>query len=714
MITITKVKIKGFRGFTIEQEFDLSTPVTILFGENGKGKSSLLNSIEWCLFGKECVGTNTGIRERIDWEVKNRNNNVDSCIVELEIKKDGSMCTIKREYSGRRRDSEISFQTGNETLRGEEAEKRLRELINRYSFKDFLSSVYQHQEVVRFFITQKPEERNDAIDRLLGLTEYRNIMDGIKKAEIKGENLENEIDNLLKQIKAKIDVYQTQIKEKEETLKSKGFREDEISDRGAEDLADTIKRDLKDFSVSVNLNLSEDFNTVTTSEISSFSESAKREITRLRSEMPDVKRQTEIYQRINELNKDLTEHKDVQNDIKELKRILEEFVQSNGRIEKLEEQKKNSEKDLKEKEREKDRINLLGAIIERAIDYLKSDIVTNKDMCPVCGSEKENLLQFLEGEYIRSYKGQLEVINREIESKRNELKKIEDLISEYKKIEERKLKAEERYKHVCGNIRNKWNISERDDIETRLNHLLNENERMSKEIQELVNKRQEELSKIENRIKDLLEVHEILKLRSQREKARAIEGTEDFGKLQKKVEEFKRLATQVEDIVSAVRRATQEEAKDKINAVKGKVDEYFKKMTKHPMISKLDLRVEEDRRTGGNSYNFKDQHGKDIIPILSQGNMNALALSIFLALTASGNSPFGFLMFDDPSQSLGSTEKREFINILNEIAEQKDLVISTMDREFFDLIKEHLTRQKIIYKFEDWSQDGGPQVKIEN
>ena len=94
MITITKVKIRGFRGFTNEQEFDFSCPITILFGENGKGKSSLLNSIEWCLFGgKDCIGKNTGIRERIDWEIKNRNTN--ECYVELEIKENDKKYTVR-------------------------------------------------------------------------------------------------------------------------------------------------------------------------------------------------------------------------------------------------------------------------------------------------------------------------------------------------------------------------------------------------------------------------------------------------------------------------------------------------------------------------------------------------------------------------------------------------------------------------------------------
>jgi exonuclease SbcC len=713
MVTLTKVKIKGFRGFTEEQGFDFSYPVTVLFGENGKGKSSLLNSIEWCLFGKECEGSNTGIRERIDWEVKNRN--IDSCFVGLEIKRGDTFFTIKREYVGRRRYSNIYIQSGDYTLDGEEAEKKLRELINNYSFKDFLSSVYQHQEVVRFFVTQEPRDRNDAIDRLLGLYEHRNIIDvlsEIKDKIIRGEELQKTIDNLSGAIAEKIKVWKSQIEEKEADLKNKGFREEEISENSVKNFASSIKTDLSNFSVRINLNLSEEFNTANPYEIPKFAELAKKEIIRLRSEMPDVKKQNEIYERISELDKNLKEYRNIQNEHNDKKRFFEEFIQTYGTLENLEEQLKNKEIEIKDKESEKERINLLGTIIEKAVRYLKSDTVTNKNVCPLCKTEKEDLLKYLEEEYFKNYKDKLEEINQELETKRNEKLKIENLISEYKKRKDDKTKVEERFKQICESIRKKWNISEREDIERCLINFLKENESKSKEIKELIDMKQKELNKIELRVGDLLGIYEILKLKEQQKKAEEIVKSESWKRLQDKADEFKKLAGQINDIILAIQNASQSEARDKLDTVKGKVDEYFSKITRHPMI-RLNLSVEVNNRTNRNSYKFSDLGGNDIIPILSQGNMNALALSIFLSLAKSGNAPFGFLMFDDPSQSLGSSEKKEFIKILNEIAEQKNLIISTMDREFFDLMREYLTMHKIIYRFDNWTADRGPQVIME-
>jgi DNA repair exonuclease SbcCD ATPase subunit len=194
------------------------------------------------------------------------------------------------------------------------------------------------------------------------------------------------------------------------------------------------------------------------------------------------------------------------------------------------------------------------------------------------------------------------------------------------------------------------------------------------------------------------------------EKARDIEKSEEWRELQSKAEEFKKFAEKIEYIRYLINKASQEEAKNKIESVKEKINEYFTTITNHPMISQVNFEVGE-ASTGGNSYEFNDQNGKSVIPILSQGNLNSLALSIFLALAESQNSPFNFLIFDDPSQSLGTSEKSNFLKILDKIAENRNLIISTMDKEFFDLSAVNLTKQKIIYRFESWTEKDGPQIK---
>lgn len=152
----------------------------------------------------------------------------------------------------------------------------------------------------------------------------------------------------------------------------------------------------------------------------------------------------------------------------------------------------------------------------------------------------------------------------------------------------------------------------------------------------------------------------------------------------------------------------------KIRAAGGFIDEYFRSLTGHPAIPRLDVTADADPR-GTNSYAFKDERRQDVIPILNQGDMNCLALSIFLALSnaATETTPFGFVMFDDPSQSLGAHHKRQLAELVNQVAQDKQVIVATMDSEFRDLLSRTVTRAKKVYSFGEWSPNDGPALLSE-
>ncbi|MFQ5836032.1 MAG: ATP-binding protein, partial [bacterium] len=163
MITLKGLKVKGFRAYMEGKEFTFDNPAILLFGENHRGKSSTLNAIEWCLFGNECTGTRTGIRERIDWEIPNRSMHPPDVSVELELedKATADKLTISRRWVSARKDELKVILGDGQSLKGQEAKEKLAQLL-KSSFRDFLTTVYQHQEAIRAILTQEPRERNDA------------------------------------------------------------------------------------------------------------------------------------------------------------------------------------------------------------------------------------------------------------------------------------------------------------------------------------------------------------------------------------------------------------------------------------------------------------------------------------------------------------------------------------------------------------------------
>src|SRR5260221_7686009 len=99
---LRKIEICGFRGFTTQQEIAFGKPLILVYGENRNGKSSIINAIEWCLFGPEVAANKYGdIRERVDWEVKNLNS--PNCHVQCEFRTpDGKTLKARRTYKSTR------------------------------------------------------------------------------------------------------------------------------------------------------------------------------------------------------------------------------------------------------------------------------------------------------------------------------------------------------------------------------------------------------------------------------------------------------------------------------------------------------------------------------------------------------------------------------------------------------------------------------------
>jgi wobble nucleotide-excising tRNase len=83
----------------------------------------------------------------------------------------------------------------------------------------------------------------------------------------------------------------------------------------------------------------------------------------------------------------------------------------------------------------------------------------------------------------------------------------------------------------------------------------------------------------------------------------------------------------------------------------------FRRLTNNPAISQVCIEVEE--KQGSNTYRIVDQDGVDLSPLLSQGDLNSLALALFFGLSSSATEhcAMGTLMLDDPSQNMGTGHK---------------------------------------------------------
>lgn len=715
MLNLKSLKVKGFRGFIKEQEFDFENPAVFLFGGNRSGKSSTLNAIEWCLFGNQCIGSETGIRERINFEIPNRNMKPLNASVELTLEDKDSNVTYKvfrKWISSKKYDLTLSLPDGI-SLTGQDAEEKLAQSI-KSTFRDFLTTVHQHQEAIRAVLTQEPGERNDAIDRLLGLSVYRNLLTGIDKAKLKSElrDMGKDFDSFKEQVEIALKTREKDLNDKKADAINNGVKENELNERGALKISKEVLNQLEKFSQETRIELQKLQLPNKSDELLEFLKNAKGEIKRFRSEMPDVKEQEKLFERQTKLAKIKKDYQNEKSSFDSVSKELKNFSKKHGDGKTISKKKGELENELKAKQNELSKANARAAAVKDSINYLKL-VGVDKDVCPVCNKRTENLLDHLKKEWEKKYEKQVGEIQKQMEELQNQISEVEKTQKELKRLNEDIKGAKEDLDKVIKEVSETLNkvIKKSEDPSALLQKDLDNSDRKIKSLEKAVKSKHDTLDNIVISLENVHLILDILKGEEKKKIVEQIQSSAEYKRIDELQGQMALLADDVENIKEAISGASHKEAKHKVNAAGKIIDDYFRRITNSPVVKKLEFSVDVDSRNR-NSYKFTDENKNSLTPILNQGDLNALALAIFLGMLheKSISSSFGFAMMDDPSQSMDSNYKESFVEVLNDILDEKMLILSTMDKELQDLLIKNITKAKTNYIFKDWSPKDGPQI----
>lgn len=713
MVTLKRLRIKGFRAYRGDKEFVFDKPVILLFGDNGTGKSSTLNAIEWCLYGNECIGAKSDIRERIDWEIPNRNlGSSPDVFVELELEDQNSQSyKIFRRWISKTKDElKVTLPDG-QSLEGQNAKESLAQIL-KSSFRDFLTTVYQHQEVIRAILTEEPKRRNDAIDRLLGLRHYRNILTGIEtgKLQTKQKKMGGDFDSFTREIDVALRTQEGNLKDEREKAADKGLKENQLDKKGALEIASKVKEQLDKFASKVgvsvgNLQVPEQW-----TDLYEFQEVVDAEIKRFRSEMPDVKKQQELFKRraeITELKEKYKEQKKGWKSVKSDYDIKEkETIKMKVEVGEL-------EKKISELEKERSEVSARGVVIREAINYLELEGI-DTNVCPVCGTKKLDLLGHLQKEWVERYEKIIGKIQDELDRCEKRRCEVKAWFEEYNRIKRSFESAYERVAEVRKEIGEalKREITAEDDPDAILNNALKKVSKKLEELEKAVENKQEKLNGIAFSMGKMQIIVGILSLEEKKRIVEQIQQSSEYLRVEELRDQMAILVDDVEKIKEAISEASHEAAEQKVTAAGGAIDNYFRRIANHPTVTKIEFSVSVDSRTARNFYEFKDQNGEYLTPILNQGDLNALALSIFLGMSSlkGETQPFGFVMLDDPSQSAGSGYKEKLVEVLDEVLDERMVILSSMDKELQDFVLSKITKAKTKYIFSDRISERGPEI----
>ena len=485
-LLIKEIHIKNIRS---HEDFVFKphlTGVTSINGVNGSGKSTIVNSFSWCLYGTKFSGqkNKTFIRDGVD--AKEKEVSVTSYILvngdEYKIKrklldnKGTCECNVFK-----KKDDEYIKEAGPAVSH---TERYIRELLG-IDEKGFLSSIFIQQKQVDQIISASAKERSIIIEKLTGILaltksidlakeEYKtlqkaanliNVEDDsevIKKINTEKDTI-NELRNFLNSGKKDYDLLKEQIEIKNQELEEENKKQE-------------IKNQLTQEYIQTKSNIS-NYNKVIDENIKMLENNKKNKKVKV------LQNEDELKEKQKELNTNLKTETDKYNYIKSVLLSLEEKINKkiildlDLLIEETEEYIQKLEKDIEDKTTEK---LVLKTEITHNNQLIKA-LKNNDASCPVCGSPIEEEFQSLEN------------LVEKTKNKKEHFKNIEvEIVSLTSKLNEEKNNL---------NIYNQNLVFKKEKEEALL--LYKEKEKELKKLEKVIKKIDTELSVVNNHLSEI-------------------------------------------------------------------------------------------------------------------------------------------------------------------------------------------------------------------
>jgi DNA repair protein SbcC/Rad50 len=705
--SVASALISGFRGFKKPSNVKFGMPITVFYGLNRQGKSSVVNAIEWCLFGAEAA-TTSYLRERSGWEVKNRR--AKDCFVECQLidSLSEATATIRRTYKSKQK-SEILITLPSGLTTTEEGE--IAKLL-RITLKDYSSAVHLHPEIIRDLVIAVPKVRKEAIDRLLGLSDLREMVDALAASKPASwtAQLDQQVMQVSSDIRAALEHKDRSIEADIQTLRDRNVQDKFFVGNGATLFAVEVLGEITSLASTYQYSLPPIDSPLALSNVSGFLIKLRQALQGLRNGNPVLRNQGMLRTKKNDLNGLLAsfelQMKTLGESLNKRRALLDSFTEQelNTRIESLNESIKKVELEMQE-------IAANGQLLSKALDFFSNRESEQWLSCPLCGESSkdvESWKRHINGELVGT---KLEPIQQRKAELQKELKSAGVIRSNLDKATEdisTQQRLLERCRQEAASGLRRDDITAADDIVVLLNEELSKTGDELAKLQDEVETVNAELSKIEDSIVILDKLERVSRTKAEMNAIENVMDNPNFGEMTACRLDCERHAVDSSILIDAIHAILKAEAKSKLVAAQNSIKDFFRAITNRPDFP--DLLVTEDD-TGYDIELGSSSETTKALSILNHGDLNCAALSIFLGLAyaAKSSHSLGVIVLDDPTQSLDSIAKKNLCNVLEQVATVRQVIIATADDEFKDASL-LISKNKLGYHVKDWNEDVGPTL----
>lgn len=736
MVRLDKLRIKGFRGFRDLYTFDLGHNSVLLFGQNGTGKSSLLNAVEFTLFGdiEHFRGEEFSLTRD---EIVNSFSPRKEAIVELFLTLfDGKQCSIKRIKRLGEKTTSLVLRMNEMEFDGKDAQDKIDEIM-KLSLIDFHSSVYLRQGLLRDIVIGAPRQRAEAIDSLIGIRDIDEILGSIPIGYAFGKI--DELKTMMEKVEAEkigaTKAFERDIEEMTSALNKRGFFEPinidsvmKIHRRIASSLHQVEKR----------IGLRKKHISKPKADLDGISKS----ITQLTEYHRSLFRKTGTRMEIirskrNRVDNFLRIVRGQMQTLKELK-VQEQEALAGYKPSQIDD-------DIASKRRELGRLrgrtepsNKRITMFESALSIIKSKHDIRR--CPLCNTK------FDRSALVKHVQTQLESA-KEDQSLIGFQRRTNDLQQEIMKLQMLKSRmsdSERRFISVKDSLFNSYRdleiseIAPLDDQAFQLGiksfieqlsvlqeRLVNRKKDFKEQEEQINNEKYEMLKDIEKDIDTLRILFNVLERERQLMNLKNVlpEAFREKSNLEAKLNRLEEYGENLQQLCNYLEKSRKKAAKEILEALEPQINQIYRRLRPHPVYDMLDLEIKRGRGRAGKrlfSYMIKAAHTHDkqvetfVKTRFSHAQMSIAGLSIYLALVLGAPHRLEAIILDEPDQSLDLDHKENLAAILRDLQQHKQIIVSTQDEDFQRILLEQLVppsgKSRIVYDLHDWDQNRGPRV----
>lgn len=688
---IQTVAIEGFKGFTTQQEINLKGRHVFLLGQNGNGKSSIIEAIRWGLFGST-GGPNEIVAHR---------NYSGQCRVDITLMREGKLLNFRRTL---RRGSGGS----NATLTDEHGqEHHIRDIMPQLDSVDAGEGMHIIFAPQAIPFRRQPEDLT-AFERTvfnhLGLTHPQSLLSQMNSFLRDQEITENNLDGKLTTVRDKLNNHIDTLTRQQGNILSlrpwgSGHPPSAAkSENKARDLIKEITGKQPDESLSG-------------SSLDALIGNAENALTdRYNQDQVELEdRREEIIER----RKSLEAFRDILKETEEQQSLIQNVQSQLDDV--VEDMSLNElQNSVNETQEEVDTANLRRQIVEITVKLLHRTQAESVS-CPVC--QKEHDRQDLMFALQQTASQQPDDAISKLNQLKSRLEQAEDFEHKAQRLRDELTEMEQKANEIrtCIDPDDAKEFSEQINLSD-LNVLINRCSKLEASIDEQIDGQEEWFDEKKRRLSNLKEEAKFHQIKNELSDLK--QSGNRFTEIKKAYQDLVSFGDSVRTIQQAVESCLNEQLKKDIPGVSANLSQVFAALTRHPWfdqltiardkLPKLELQVASSHDLDSNEHPTG---------VLNGQAESALELVPYFAFSQTDNAPTEvyLVLLDDPTRAFDEEHTKILVERLADLGKHVQLMVASQETaRFRELLPENFERSSyVVVEPTRWSYHNGPELKIE-